>query len=130
MGLEDTVNSHLRTLYGLNPDVPHMALQFPRLPPMEKNRFGPHTDPVKGKFMQDAASLSHKLYGFRHMFQQQAAGLLALDSPIIPPGHPLYGDKNSIKMLQTENDKLQKENMRLKKMLKKESSASGPNVPF
>lgn len=130
MALDDTVNSHLQNLYGLNPDVPHVALQFPRLPPVGNTMFGTYVDPVKGKFMQDAASLSHKLYGFHHVFQQQAAGLFALGSPIIPPGHPLYGGKNSIEMLRTENDKLQKENTRLKKMLKKESSVNGPNVPF
>ena len=63
-------------------------------------------------------------------FQQHAAGLLATGSPIIPPGHPLYGGKNSFETLQTENDKLQKENARLKKMLKKEPPAGGPSIPF
>ena len=24
---------HLQDLYGLNPNIPHMAFQFPRLPP-------------------------------------------------------------------------------------------------
>ncbi len=128
--LDDIVNSHLQNLYGLNPDAPHMALQFPRLPPMGKAMFGTYVDPVKGQLMQNAASLSHKLYGFHHMFQQHAAGLLATGSPIIPPGHPLYGGKNSFETLQTENDKLQKENARLKKMLKKEPPAGGPSIPF
>ena len=66
------------------------------------------------------------------MFQQHAAGLLTMNSSIIPPGHPLYNRKNSVEMLQTENDKLQKENARLKKILKKESTANGSgfNIPF
>ncbi len=55
-----------------------------------------------------------------------------MNSSIIPPGHPLYSRKNSVEMLQTENDKLQKENARLKKILKKESTANGSgfNIPF
>ena len=55
-----------------------------------------------------------------------------MNSSIVPPGHPLYSRKNSVEMLQTENDKLQKENARLKKMLKKESAAdgSGSNILY
>jgi hypothetical protein len=38
-------------------------------------------------------------------------------SGIIPPGHPLYSEKNSIKILKAENDKLAKQNIELKKKL-------------
>ena len=43
-------------------------------------------------------------------------------SGIIPPGHPLYSDKNSIKILKTQNDKLLKQNLELKKKLDKKES--------
>ena len=131
--MDNHIDGHLRNLYGLNPDTPHIALQFPRLPPMAgRPMFGTYGDPTKEQFTQDTASISHNLYRFHHMFQQHAAGLLTMNSSIIPPGHPLYNRKNSVEMLQTENDKLQKENARLKKILKKESTANGSgfNIPF
>ena len=108
--------------------MPHMALQFPRHPPMKRSMFGSQTNPVKEKFMQDSASLNHKLYGFQHIFQQHAAGLFTLGASVIPPGHPLYNEKRSVEILKIENDKLQKENNELKKMIKnheKESTSHG-----
>jgi hypothetical protein len=45
-----------------------------------------------------------------------------MNSAIIPPGHPLYTRQNSVQTLQTENDKLLKENLNLKKKLEKEST--------
>jgi len=55
------------------------------------------------------------------MYKQYAAGLLTMNSTVIPPGHPAYTRKNSIESLQTENDKLVKENLELKKKLEKQS---------
>ena len=55
------------------------------------------------------------------MYQQYASGLISMNSAIIPPGHPLFNRKNSVQTLQTENDKLLKENLNLKKKLEKES---------
>ena len=57
------------------------------------------------------------------MFQQHAAGLLSMDTSIIPPGHPLYTRQNSVETLQAENDKLLKENTELKKKLDAESNS-------
>jgi hypothetical protein len=56
------------------------------------------------------------------MYQQYASGLLSMNSSIIPPGHPMYTRKNSVETLQTENDKLLKENLKLKKKLEKETT--------
>ncbi len=121
--MDDTVNQHLRDLYGLNPNIPHMAFQFPRLPPqLGHPMFNVHENPMREQFSQDAATINQKLQGFQHMYQQYAAGLLSKNSGIVPPGHPLYTRQNSVQTLQTENDKLLKENLELKKKLDKESN--------
>jgi hypothetical protein len=40
-------------------------------------------------------------------------------SRVIPPGHPLFSEKNSNELLKIENDKLFKQNIELKKKLDK-----------
>jgi len=112
---------HLQDLYGLNPDIPHMAFQFPRLPPGITNpMFKIYENPMKAQFLKNAETINQKLRGFQQMYQQHAAGLLTMNSGIIPPGHPLYTRNNSIETLQNENDKLLKENLELKKKLDNE----------
>lgn len=118
------VTNHLRDLYGLNPNIPHVAFQFPRLPPGISNpMFKIHESPLKEQFSRNAETINQKLQGFQHMYQQYAAGLLTMNSKIIPPGHPAYTSQNSIKTLQTQNDKLIKENLELKKKLDNESNS-------
>ncbi len=113
---------HLQDLYGLNPNIPHMAFQFPRLPPGISNpMFKIYENPMKEQFSEQADTINQKLQGFQHMYQQYASGLLTMNSTIIPPGHPLYSRQNSAKTLQTENNKLLKENQELKKQLEKKS---------
>ena len=120
--MDKQVIEHLQNLYGLNPNIPHMALQFPRLPPgLTHPMFKVFENPVKEKFSQDAATINQKLQGFQHMYQQYAAGLLSMNSTVIPPGHPLYTKQNSVKTLQAENEKLLKENSELKKKLEKDN---------
>ena len=119
--MENHVQKHLEDLYGLNPNIPHMALQFPRLPPgLTHPMFNIHKNPVKEQFSRDAETINQKLQGFQHMYQQYASGLLT-GNQVIPPGHPLYTKQNSVQTLQAENDKLLKENTELKKKLEKES---------
>ena len=119
--MENMVNKHLQDLYGLNPNIPHMAFQFPRLPPGLKHpMFKIHENPVKEQFLRNAETINQKLQGFQHMYQQHAAGLLT-GNQVIPPGHPLYTKQNSVQTLQTENDKLLKENAELKKKLENKS---------
>jgi hypothetical protein len=111
---------HMQDLYGLNPNIPHMAFQFPRLPPGISNpMFKIYENPMKEQFSEQADTINQKLQGFQHMYQQYASGLLTMNSTIIPPGHPLYSRQNSAKTLQTENNKLLKENLELKKQLEK-----------
>ncbi len=115
---------HMHDLYGLNPNIPHMAFQFPRLPPGISNpMFKIYENPMKEQFLRNAETINQKLQGFQHMYQQYASGLLTMNSTIIPPGHPLYSRQNSAKTLQTENNKLLKENLELKKQLEKKSSS-------
>ena len=103
---------HLRDLYGLNPNIPHLALQFPRLPPgLTHPMFKIYEGPTKEQFSEEVTNISQKLQGFQHMYQQYAAGLLSMNSAIIPPGHPLYNRQNSVETLQVTNDKLLKENL-------------------
>jgi len=121
--VDNLVIKHLQDLYGLNPNIPHLALQFPRLPPgLTYPMFKIYETPMKKQFSQEVAAINQKLQGFQHMYQQHASGLLSMNSVIIPPGHPMYSRQNTVETLQTENDKLLKENLNLKKKLEKETT--------
>ncbi len=122
--MDNSVNKHLRDLYGLNPNIPHLALQFPRLPPgLTHPMFKIYETPMKEQFSQEMDTINQKLQGFQQMYQQYASGLISMNSTLIPPGHPMYTRQNSVQTLQTENDKLLKENLNLKKKLEKESTS-------
>ena len=122
--MDNLAIKHMQDLYGLNPNIPHMAFQFPRLPPGISNpMFKIYENPMKEQFSEQADTINQKLQGFQHMYQQYASGLLTMNSTIIPPGHPLYSRQNSAKTLQTENNKLLKENLELKKQLEKKSGS-------
>ena len=122
--MDELVLKHLKDLYGMNPDIPHRAFQFPRLPPgiahpMQKI----FENPLKEKFQQDRSNINKKIEGFQKFYQQYASGLMTLNSnKIIPPGHPLYSENNSVEYLKAENDKLMKQNLELKKKLEKSNS--------
>ncbi|HJJ22743.1 MAG TPA: hypothetical protein OQH54_03385 [Nitrosopumilus sp.] len=121
--MDNQVIKHLQDLYGLNPNIPHRAFQFPRLPPgLTHPMFKIYENPMKEQFSREVATINQKLQGFQHMYQQHVEGLLSMNSTIIPPGHPLFNRQNSVETLQTENDKLLKENSMLKKKLDKETS--------
>jgi len=121
--MDNLVIKHLQDLYGLNPNIPHLALQFPRLPPgLNHPMFKIYETPMKEQFSQEIATINQKLQGFQHIYQQHVSGLLSMNSAIIPPGHPLYSRENSVGTLQAENDKLLKENLNLKKKLEKETT--------
>jgi hypothetical protein len=122
--MDTEVNRHLQNLYGMNPNIPHMAFQFPRLPPGRSHpMFKIYENPLREQFSPYTDTINQKLQGFQQMYQQYASGLLSMDTAIIPPGHPLYNRQNSVNTLKTENDKLLKENLELKKKLDKESNS-------
>lgn len=122
--MDEYVLKHLKDLYGMNPDIPHRAFQFPRLPPgithpMKKI----FENPMKEKFLQDNSMINKKIEGFQKLYQQHVAGLMTMNSnKVIPPGHPLYSEKTSLEYLKAENDKLIKQNLELKKKLGKSNS--------
>ena len=120
--MDDFVLKHLRELYGLNPDATNRAFQFPRLPPgIMHPMFKIHNNPSKERFNQNASKLSKRLDGFQKLYQQHASGLFTMSSGVIPPGHPLYSEKNSVEYLKAENDKLLKQNIELKNKLDKKT---------
>ncbi len=122
--MEDLAIKQLRDLYGLNPNIPHLAFQFPRLPPGLPNpMFKIYENPLKEKFVNNSESINKKIEGFQHMYQQYASGLMNMNSSgIVPPGHPLFSRQNSVETLKVEKDKLLKENLELKKKLEKTKS--------
>lgn len=122
--MDEMVLRELKNLYDLNYEIPHRAFQFPRLPPgINPPMFKIFENPIKDKFLQDASNLNKKLDGFQRMYHQHASKLMTMSSSeIIPPGHPLYSEKNSVKILKAENDKLLKQNLELKKKLDKKES--------
>jgi len=112
--VEDLPIKQLKDIYGLNPNIPHLALQFPRLPPGLSNPlFKIFENPMKEKFAEENASINKKLQGFQQSYQRYASGLLTMNSGGV------------VSTLKTENDKLLKENLELKKKLddKKESNS-------
>lgn len=114
---------HLQDLYGLNPNVPHMAFQFPRLPPGLNHPLSPvHQNLMKPQLAQHNETLNQKLQGFQKTYQDYASGLISGESRVIPSGHPLFTSKNSVQTLKTENDKLIKENLALRKKLENKSN--------
>ena len=72
---------------------------------------------MKSQLSQHDETLNQKLQGFQKLYQQYASGLITPESPIVPPGHPLFSGRNSVQTLKTENEKLIKENLELKKKL-------------
>ena len=108
----------LREACGLDPNAPHMALQFPRLPPgLTHPMFRVYGNPAREQMARDSAAIGQKLDGFQRMYQEHAAGLLTMNNAAVPPGHPLYHRANSVEALRAENKKLLKENSELRKML-------------
>jgi len=120
--MEEYVLKHLKDLYGLNSDIPHLAFQFPRLPPGINHPISKiYENPLKEKFLQNTSMLNKKLDGYQKLYQQHISGLITMNTNrIIPPGHPMYSEKNSFDYLKVENDKLKKQNLQLKKQLEKQ----------
>jgi len=74
----------------------------------------------KETFAKNNELMKTKLENFQVMYKKYSSGLLDMTFPgIIPPGHPLYSRQFSVETLQTERDKLLKENLELKKQLEK-----------
>lgn len=79
------------------------------------------------KLLKDTSSINTKLSDFQQMYKKFALGLIGVNTSLIPPGHPLFSRLNSSALLQTENEKLRKENLELKQHLEKSSSNGNQN---
>ncbi len=121
--MDEMVAKELKRMYEIDYDIPHRAFQFPRLPPgINPPMFKIFENPGKDSFLQNAGNLQKNLDEYQTFFQQYASKLTTSDSArIVPPGHPLYSEKNSVKILKAENDKLVKQNLELKKKLEEKS---------
>ncbi len=112
---------HLMDLYGLNPNSQPFAFQFLRTPPGFSHPMQNINKNLKKEtFSKNNELMKTKLENFQEMYQKYSSGLLDMTFPgIIPPGHPLYSRQFSVETLQSERDKLLKENLELKKQLEK-----------
>ncbi len=108
-------------LSGINPAFGIPSSMFPRYPPginpptlglVDQKR-------IKEKFFKDNDSLNSKLEDFTRMYQKFASGLFEAAYPTTSPGHPMFSKLQSASSLRSENDKLKKENMELKKQISK-----------
>jgi len=106
-------------VYGLPVDFSALAPDSIRYPPGVSIPKGlVNTPKLKEKMSADSAALTPKLENFAQMYQQMAAGLLNMSlDKLIPPGHPMYSNENSITLLKEEKQKILKENLELKKKL-------------
>lgn len=119
--MDNYVIDHLRSLYGMDPSVPHAAMQFPRVPPGVRPQMFKVYDPVMERFASQTKTAGRMLQDFQQAYQRYASGL-TINSQIIPPGHPLHTDHESIESLKAENDKMARENAELRKKLEKTKS--------
>ena len=99
-------------MYGLPVDFSALAPDSIRYPPGVSIPKGlVNTPKLKEKISTDSAALTPKLENFAQMYQQMAAGLLNMSlDKLIPPGHPMYSNENSITLLKEEKEKILKEN--------------------
>ena len=106
-------------VYGLPADFSTLAPDSIRYPPGVSIPKGlVNTPKLKEKMSADSAALTPKLENFAQMYQQMAASLIDMSiDKLIPPGHPMHSNENSISLLKEENKKILKENLELRKKL-------------
>ncbi len=106
-------------LSGIHPEFGIPTSVFPRFPPgISPPSLGANNQKrLKEKFFNDNASINTKLHDYNKIYQKFASGLFELTYSALPPGHPLYSRLHSTLSLESENNKLKKENIDLKKQL-------------
>lgn len=124
--MDTYTEKHLRGLYGLDSDVPHPALGFPRLPPLALARLGVPQG-VLGVYDDRLAvnkTARDRLDMFQEDYRRMAAGLLDGQASV-QRGHPLYGGAKAMSALRAENSKLRAENQNLRQQLDEHDTKSG-----
>lgn len=113
-------------LYGMLPNAIHITSPFIRFPPGLSFTTTGLIKPnhLHEKLLTDTSSINPKLTDFQQMYKKLASGLIGVNTSLIPPGHPLFTRLNSSALLQTENEKLRKENLELKQQIEKSSSGN------
>lgn len=112
----------MHELYWLDQSTMNSPLTFPRLPPSIISQPGglSRTGKLKEDIIRDNASMLAKLYDFHASFQKYASGLFELTpSNQFGPGHPMHSKMHSVRLLESENQQLRKENDSLRRDLEK-----------
>lgn|SRR5574339_570190 len=117
--MDEQVFQHMLSMYGINPTMIPLPLQFPKFPPgFMHPSFVTSVSPISAPKSNTDETINTKLQDFHQMYQKFASGLLNFNQfGVLPPGHPLHSRHNSIETLKLENGKLQKENLELRKQL-------------
>ncbi|MGQ0376084.1 MAG: hypothetical protein ACT4OW_01080 [Nitrososphaerota archaeon] len=117
-------------MYGVLPNATHVTSPFIRFPPglsfTSTGLIKPNH--LHEKLINDTSSINAKLNDFQQMYKRFSAGLIGANASLIPPGHPLFTRLNSSSLLQTENEKLRKENLELKQQLEKSSNNQNKKI--
>jgi len=113
------MTKRLFDMYGPTPNFSNFIPDSIRYPPNGNVPKGiMNTRVLGGKLSADNAALNPKLDDFTQMYQQIAASLIDMSiDKLIPPGHPMHSNENSISLLKEENKKILKENLELRKKL-------------
>ena len=116
-------------LYDMLPSMASDASPFIRFPPGLSFTTSGLIKPnhLHEKLLKDTSSINTKLNDFQQVYKKFASGLIGVNTSLIPPGHPLFSRLNSPALLQTENEKLRKENLELKQQLEKSTSNGNQN---
>ena len=121
-------SKRMMEFFGLLPN--NSPLEFIRFPPgiSLKPTGLLRPNQLKEEFIKKNLSVNSRLQEFQQLRQNFVAGLLDSSKDIIPPGHPLYSQRNSVSIIQIENEKIKKENMELKKQLDESSKIKPPII--
>lgn len=102
-------------LYGQPLDMINSPFAFPRLPPLANPPLGiSSAGKIKDQIIHDSDMMMGRLSDYHVMFQRYAAGLFNLAPNRFMPGHPLHKKIQAVDSVEEENQRLLKENSKMK----------------